>query len=209
MSAMTASCSGCGGRACSLASASVIHTEVCAGGLGTGRQGCICRSMGMAVLMRFSSRLGVGVWETQATLFPSTNCTLRPRSDPGAWHTLWVPRRSTLSPYQTSDGLSAGKAEKSFRSAHPKPYIAAKCAPGHRVVVGIAHRAHKRANAHLMATTAERHAGVLAALEVGQLQCPHFCVLLDLSAGFPHCCLVRDDIAVQRRHLMRPPTVTI
>ena len=126
---MTASCSGCGGRACSLASASVIHTEVCAGGLGTGRQGCICRSMGMAVLMRFSSRLGVGVWETQATLFPSTNCTLRPRSDPGAWHTLWVPRRSTLSPYQTSDGLSAGKAEKSFRSAHPKPYIAAKCAP--------------------------------------------------------------------------------
>ena len=37
--------------------------------------------------------------------------------------------------------------------------------------------------------------------------CPHFCVLLDLRAGRPHCCFVRDDLAVQRRHLMRPAAV--
>ena len=36
-----------------------------------------------------------------------------------------------------------------------------KEALGHRVVVGIAHRAHRRAHAHLLAATAEGHAGVL------------------------------------------------
>ena len=35
----------------------------------------------------------------------------------------------------------------------------------------------------------------------------HFCVLLELSAGRPHCCFVRVDRAVQRRHLIRPAAV--
>jgi len=36
---------------------------------------------------------------------------------------------------------------------------------------------------------------------------PTFCVLLDLSVGFAHWFFILDDLAVQRRYLMRPLVV--
>ena len=60
----------------------------------------------------------------------------------------------------------------------------------------------------LMCAAAERAlpSGVLGPLFLPPWW-PHFWVRLVFSAGLPHCCLVRVDWAVHRKHRIRPPAV--
>ena len=65
-------------------------------------------------------------------------------------------RRGLYQP--SSEGLPAAPVDE-------LAFQAGEEALGHGVVVGIAHTAHRRANAHPLAALAEVHAGVLAALD--------------------------------------------